>query len=451
VSEPDDLRGRRAPDTGVARQKAKLGWRRTRTAILSPVLWRRRAVFIVGAVAVGAAAVGFAKASDLALALFRWTATQWPEVPLIVTPIGFAVIAWITRLWFDGAQGSGIPQAIAARRSDDELHRSTLMSLRVTIGKIVFTVLGLVIGASVGREGPTVQVGAAIMFAIGHVAGIGRQPGLILAGAAAGVAGAFNTPLAGVVFAIEEMAKAFDRRMNVLIVAAVVIAGLSSLALIGDYSYFGQVSTHLSTVTDWTALVVCGVVCGALGGLFSRGVVTVAAARTGWLGAVKRNSILFAAACGLLVAVLGLLTNGFATGTGYAQTRFALEHAMSPPLWYGPAKLVSTLLSSVSGIPGGLFSPSLAVGAAFASLVHLVLPAANLQALLLLAMVAYFSGVVQSPLTAFVIVLEMTSDKGMAMPLMACSLLAAGASRLVSPEPLYHALSYNYDPAPERS
>ena len=112
----------------------------------------------------------------------------------------------------------------------------------------------------------------------------------------------------------------------------------------------------------------------------------------------------------------------------------------------GPAKLISTLLSSVSGIPGGLFSPSLAVGAAFASIVHLALPEANLQALSLLAMVAYFAGVVQSPLTAFVIVLEMTSDRGMSMPLMAASLLAAGTSRLVSPEPLYHALSYNYDP-----
>jgi H+/Cl- antiporter ClcA len=99
--------------------------------------------------------------------------------------------------------------------------------------------------------------------------------------------------------------------------------------------------------------------------------------------------------------------------------------------------------------PGGLFSPSLAVGAAFASLVHLALPAANLQALSLLAMVAYFAGVVQSPLTAFVIVLEMTSDKGMTMPLMATALLAAGISRLICPEPLYHALSYNYDAMPK--
>jgi H+/Cl- antiporter ClcA len=108
-------------------------------------------------------------------------------------------------------------------------------------------------------------------------------------------------------------------------------------------------------------------------------------------------------------------------------------------------KLLSTLLSSVSGIPGGLFSPSLSVGAAFGSLIHVILPEADPQTLALLAMVGYFAGVVQSPLTAFVIVLEMTSDRAMVMPLMATALLASGAARLVCPEPLYHALSYNYD------
>ena len=416
--------------------------------MLSPVLWRRRAVFLVGAVAVGLAAVGFARASDWAQLLFHDSARRWPLIPLLATPAGFALIAWTTRTWFNGAQGSGIPQAIAARRSKDPRHRASLMSARVTLGKIVLTVLGLLVGASTGREGPTVQVGAAIMFGIGRFVGIGRQPGLILAGAAAGVAGAFNTPLAGIVFAIEEMAKSFDRRMNVLVIAAVVLAGLTSLALIGDDNYFGQVSTRLSSVPDWIAVAVCGIGCGALGGLFSRGVVAVASARQPWIAAAKRRPIVFAGICGLAVALLGLATDGFATGTGYGQTRHVLEGGLLQPLWYGPAKLVSTLLSSVSGIPGGLFSPSLAVGAGFGSLVHLVLPEANLQAVSLLAMVGYFAGVVQSPLTAFVIVLEMTSDKGMAMPLMAASLLAAGTSRLLAPEPLYHALSYSYDPLP---
>jgi H+/Cl- antiporter ClcA len=241
------------------------------------------------------------------------------------------------------------------------------------------------------------------------------------------------------------MAKAFDRRMNVLVVAAVVIAGLTSLALIGDYSYFGQVSTGLSTLGDWLAVALCGVLCGGLGGLFSRGVVQLATSRAKWIGVLRRHRVLFAAGCGLAVAVLGLLTHGFANGTAYAQTRTVLETGALQPLWYAPAKLISTLLSSVSGVPGGLFSPSLSIGAAFGSFIHAIAPGVDVQAVVLLSMVAYFAGVVQSPLTAFVIVLEMTNDKAMAMPLMATALLAAGSSRLICPDPIYHALSYNYD------
>jgi H+/Cl- antiporter ClcA len=423
----------------------KLGWRRTRAALISPIVWRRRAVFLLGAIAVGAAAVGFARGADIAQALFHHMSATWPYAPLLVTPLGFALLSWLTKAWCDGAQGSGIPQAIAARRSKDEAHRGVLMGARVTIGKVLFTILGLAVGASTGREGPTVQVGAAIMFAIGRFAGIGRQPGLILAGAAAGVAGAFNTPLAGIVFAIEEMAKSFDRRMNVLVIASVVIAGLCSLALIGDYSYFGQVSTRLATLGDWAAVALCGVLCGGFGGVFSRGVIHIATSPAGWVGVLRRHRMLFAAGCGLAVAALGLVTDGFANGTAYAQTRTVLETGAVQPLWYAPAKLISTLLSSVSGVPGGLFSPSLSVGAAFGSWIHEIAPAIDVQAVALLSMAAYFAGVVQSPLTAFVIVLEMTNDKAMVMPLMATALLAAGVSRLICPEPLYHALSYSYD------
>jgi H+/Cl- antiporter ClcA len=218
------------------------------------------------------------------------------------------------------------------------------------------------------------------------------------------------------------------------------------LALLGDYSYFGSVSTQVNGWSGWLAVLSCAVICGGFGGLFSRGVVTVATARSGWIAALRRRPVMFAAGCGVIVAALGLATAGFANGTGYAPTRAVLETGSLPPLWYGPLKLVSTLLSSVSGIPGGLFSPSLSVGAAFGSLIQEVLPSADPKMLALLSMVAYFAGVVQSPLTAFVIVLEMTNDKAMAMPLMATALLAAGMSRLICPEPLYHALSYNYDP-----
>jgi H+/Cl- antiporter ClcA len=128
---------------------------------------------------------------------------------------------------------------------------------------------GLLCGASVGREGPTVQIGASIMLAIGRFSPR-RQPGLILAGAAAGVAAAFNTPLAGIVFGIEEMSRAFETRTSSLIIAAVIGAGLTSLALMGNYTYFGTSPMGLRNGIDWFAIPLCGEVGGLAGGLFSR-------------------------------------------------------------------------------------------------------------------------------------------------------------------------------------
>jgi len=173
-------------------------------------------------------------------------------------------------------------------------------------------------------------------------------------------------------------------------------------------------------------------------------VIIVANTRQGPIAAIKRRTVWFAAGCGLAVAALGLATDGYANGTAYGQARQLLEHGFGLPWWQAPFKLAATLLSSISGIPGGLFAPSLSVGAGLAPALAFLLPSLDPRALGLLTMVGYFAGVVQAPLTAFVIVLEMTEDSRMVVPLMATALLAAGASRLVCPHPLHHTLSRNY-------
>lgn len=430
--------------------RSKVRLRPVRTAWLSQLIWRRRLILLAGAIVIGCAATAFAKLADLAQDLYRQMAAAWFFAPLVITPIGFALSQVLTKLWFEGAQGSGIPQVIAARATShlEHRHRARLLGARVTIGKIVLVIFGLSIGASIGREGPTVQVGAAIMFAVGGMAGIGRQRGLVLAGAAAGIAAAFNTPLAGILFAIEELAKAFEPRITAITTGAVVLAGITSVALIGDYTYFGKATLTLAHTTDWTAVPVCALVGGALGGLFSRISIRLIT-RPPRLAARRRTTrAIFAALCGLVVAILALLTNGYAAGTSYGETRALLESGASLPFWYSPAKLVSTLLSASSGIPGGLFSPSLSVGAGLGSLVTGAMPWIDPRTIATLMMVGYFAGVVQSPLTAFVIVAEMTGSVHATLPLLATSLLASGLSRLVSREPLYHALSRGYREPP---
>ena len=406
--------------------------------------WQRRIVFLLGGITVGASAVALALLADQVQAAFALLVGRWRFASLIVTPLGFMLAVFLTNRYFQNSQGSGIPQAIAARELDDQAARGSLVSIRIAVGKVLLTLLGLLCGASAGREGPTVQVGASIMFAIGRLSPR-RQPGLILAGAAAGVAAAFNTPLAGIVFAIEEMSRAFETRTSGLVIASVIAAGLTSLALVGNYAYFGTSPTMLRTGVDWLAVPVCGALGGLAGGLFSRIVIAVARGLPGLLGqSIKQYRLPFAAACGFAVALCGIASGDTIYGTGYVHVKAALEGGVPLPWHFGLLKFAATTFSTISGIPGGIFSPSLAVGAGLGANIAHLFPGAPFDAIILLGMVAYFAGVVQAPITAFVIVTEMTENHAMVIPLMAAALIAYLASRLVCPEGIYHALSKGF-------
>ena len=406
--------------------------------------WQRRALFVLGGVAVGLAAVGLALAADQAGALFGALRAQLPYAPLLLTPAGFALCSLVARRYFPNSGGSGIPQAIAARQLQGTAARAQLVALRTAVGKIALVLIGLGCGASIGREGPTVQVGAAIMFALGRLSPR-RQPGLILAGASAGVAAAFNTPLAGIVFGIEEMSRSFEARTNGIVLGAIIAAGVTSLALLGDYTYFGTTHAALGGVEGWLAVPVLGVLGGLLGGGFSRVLILFGGGLPGRLGLlVRRHHVVFAAGCGLVVAACGLLSDGAAFGTGYDQAQELVQDGGGTPAAFGALKLLATLASSVSGIPGGIFAPSLAVGAGLGANVAALLPGAPVSALVVLGMVAYFAGVVQAPVTAFVIVTEMTNDHAMVLPLMLTAVIAYATSRLVCREGVYHALAHNF-------
>ena len=406
--------------------------------------WQRRAIFLLGGIAVGAAAVALALLADRAQIAFAELIARWRMASLLVTPLGFAVSVYLTRRFFPNSQGSGIPQAIAARQLSDQAARGRLVSLRIAVGKILLALLGLLCGASVGREGPTVQVGASVMFAIGRMSPR-LQPGLILAGAAAGVAAAFNTPLAGIVFGIEEMSRKFEMRTSSIIIGGVIAAGLTSLALVGNYNYFGSSSTMLRPGSDWLAVLICGVCGGLAGGLFSRILITVARGLPGRVGAnIKTHPIAFAFLCGLGCAACGIASNGTIYGTGYAQVKATLENGAPLPTSFAFFKFAATVLSSISGMPGGIFSPSLAVGAGLGFDVAQLFPTAPLGPIMLLGMVAYFAGVVQAPITAFVIVTEMTNNHAMVVPLMAASLIAYATSRTICGEGVYHALAKGF-------
>ena len=177
------------------------------------------------------------------------------------------------------------------------------------------------------------------MFALGRMSPR-RQPGLILAGAAAGVSAAFNTPLAGIVFGIEEMSRAFEMRTSGLIIGAVIAAGLTSLALVGNYTYFGTSATMLRHGVDWLAVPLCGVVGGLAGGIFSR--VVIAMARGISDGAGARHQAVsdpFRLDLRSWRALCGLASGDTIYGTGYAQVKAALDSGVPLPWHFSLLKL----------------------------------------------------------------------------------------------------------------
>lgn len=425
--------------------EGKLGSPVRRLPYLAGRFWRRRAAFWGGALCVGAVSVLFARASDGAENMFFHFSHRFWLLPLIITPLGFVFCAWAAGSVFPGSQGSGIPQAIAARELPRGVARRRLLSVRMCFAKIGLTVVGLMCGASVGREGPTVQVGAAIMLQVARLRGLQNERGLILAGSAAGIAAAFNAPLAGVVFAIEEMSRSFEVKTNGIVLTTVIIGGLVSLGLTGNYTYFGTSNAAVYGMNGWVLTAFCGSAGGLLGGLFSRLMLDITTWAKGWIAGNPRvRKFIYPLICGVLVALIGIFTQGDSFGTGYQTARAAVE-GVTPHWYFWPAKFATTLITAVSGIPGGIFAPSLSVGAGLGAwIAGAGGSAASVGALL--GMAGYFAGVVQAPMTAFVIILEMTGNTASVIPLMVAAMLGLGASRLVCPRPLYHELAHGFLP-----
>lgn len=407
------------------------------------------------AAAVGVAAVAFAKIADFAQLGLRRLLGISTAIPWLLTPLGFCVIAWLTRRYFKGAEGSGIPQTIFAIRADSGELGDRFLRPAVVMGRVALAGAGLLCGASIGREGPTVHVGAVIVHSVSRWMPKGRMPGqshaLVLAGGAAGVAAAFNTPLAGIVFAIEELSRSFEERASGTTLTAVILAGVVAIALIGDYTYFGQpqLVAQASSVTPEVLLV--GALCGLGGGIFS--LLTLASVEHlpwGLQRMRKERPALFAGLCGIGVAAVGAASGALTYGTGYDEARSILENHAHLSWIYAPARAAATFLSYLSGIPAGLLAPSLSVGAGFGQILADHLGQSSAVPFAILGMCGFLAGVTQAPLTSFVIVMEMTAQHAMVLPLMVTAAIATAISRLVS-RPLYQSLADRYPTAPRTS
>jgi len=402
---------------------------------------------VAAAVLGGAAAAGYARLCDILMSLHVRAYAAAPWLTLLMLPLGFGVAAWLTRRFAPEASGSGIPQVIAAAEQRwTGRWGGQRVTLRTAAWKVLISGLVLLCGGSIGREGPTVQVVAGILRSLtrGLKGGPGRRA-IIIAGGAAGVAAAFNTPIAGVVFAVEELAKRFESRTNTVVILVVVVGGFTSWAIQGDYAYFGVLGQSPGLGAAWLFAPLIGLVGGLFGGLFSKVLATVLGPGNHPLACFRRaRPVRFAFICGITAALFAVLSGGLTFGAGYNEAKSLLVDHPGRGLSFAFCKFAASVAAAVAGLPGGIFAPSLATGAGVgAAFARLGLGIASRDAVVL-GMTSYLAGVVQAPLTSAVILMEMTRDPGLVGPLMLAALVGRWASGLITAEPIYHTLAKNW-------
>lgn len=414
------------------------------TSLFSTTAWKQRLVFWAGATVVGLLIVSLTLLSEWASQLSQKIYQEDRWLSFIVLPLGLALTAWLTFRFFPGSERSGVPQVkVALEITGNLAERSKLLSLRIVAGKIILAIMGLLSGASVGLGGPSVQIGASIMASLGRAVRFPPhylEKGLILAGSSAGFAAMFSAPLAGIVFAIEEMGRALEEEISSLVLTAIIFAGITAYAILHTYVFFNDRSLVMPWDQRWIAVPLCGIVGGFFGGLFST--IIIAGGRI--LSRSKRSIVFIAFLAGLAIAVIGYFSGGETFGSGYQQTQNILHDSSAADPAYPFLKMLATIATVFSGIPSGLFVPSLAVGAGLGADLGHLFPIAPVTAMILLTMTAYFSGMLQSPITSFVIVMEITDTHEILIPLMATAFFATGTSKLICPVPLYRALCDAY-------
>lgn len=406
------------------------------------------AAFFAAAFAASLTAVLFTKAFQYGEAFFVALHGAHPVGTWFWTPACFAASWYLVWKFAPAASGSGIPQVLAAKAAVEKRRNALvdrLLALRLVPVKIVSAVVGVAGGAAIGREGPTLQVGASVYRAFRRRLGgrdLSAHAGLwITAGAATGLAAAFNTPLGGIVFAIEELKLPSFERFRASLLVSIIIGGLVSQWLVGPYLYLGMPSLEASGFGILPDALLLGLAGGALGALFGR-ILAALTLRKGSSGGFGKG-LFWAVGCGLVVAGLASLDARCAgSGTHLMNNLLFHDEAGNGGLLAG--RFGSMTASYLAGGGGGIFAPSLSAGACLGSWWGMLLHGASGHLLVLLGMIAFLTGVTRTPFTSFVLVLEMTDRHSAIFPMMLAALAAEAAARMVQRKGFYEVMKDRY-------
>lgn len=374
---------------------------------------------------------------------------RWWMVAGVLTPAAGGLLAGLLLTYVvPSARGSGVPQVKVAYASQGGVVR-----LRDAVGKLFVASLQIGSGASLGREGPTVQICSGLASALGRFGRLSpeNRRRLLPVGAAAGVAAAFNAPIAAVTFTIEEVVGNLDQTVLSGVIVAAALAAVIERSVLGTHPVFSVPQTFgLNDARSLLLYAALGLAAALVSVVFTDALLFV----RDRFRRQRRVPVWAQPALGglvtgsLAVAALYGLGTGGVNGAGYQVVEDSLSGLLPVKvlLVLCVTKLVATVFSYSSGGAGGIFAPSLFMGAmlggAFGSLDRTVFghgPEA-MGAFALVGMGATFCGTIRAPMTSVLIIVELTSGYGLILPLMIANMSAYALARHLRPVPIYEAL-----------
>lgn len=407
--------------------------------------------FWIASLVTGLVAVGFTRLFSYSETLLQGILGWHDWMIFIMAPLGFFTAWFIVQMFAPAARGSGIPQVMAAIELSNPKHEekiTKLLSIRIMLTKIASSIVMVLGGGAIGREGPTIQIAGSIFRTFNklipaHWPKLSKQS-FILTGAAAGLAAAFNTPLGGVVFAMEELAKTHIRYFRAALFSAVIIAGLTAQGLLGPYLYLGYPDVKGTGIVIFLGVIGAAAIAGMLGALMSKGIMMLMKWKRSFS---KAQTIMFLIIGGLVVASFAYFLNMEVIGSGKDLMNKVLFTDDKSVSWHTVLmRIAGPVIAFNTGASGGVFAPSLAAGASVGAWLSSVLDVygANANILVLSGMVGFLTGVTRTPFTSAILVLEMTDRHSVIFHLMLAALISNFAALVIEKRSLYDQLKDDY-------
>src|SRR3569833_2343849 len=390
----------------------------------------------------------FLKAEDLTNYIFK----QHAWLLFVVAPVCFVIAWWLVKRFSPYSRGSGIPQVMAAievTSPKNEGAVNKLLGIRVIVLKVLSSLVMAIDGGANGREGPTILIAASIFRKVNQLLPAWwpkvAKRNMIITGAAAGLAAAFNTPLGGIVFAIEEITKTHFSYYKTAIFSSVIIAGLTAQGILGPYLYLGYPKMGTLSAYIFSGVILVAVISGLSGSIMSKIILSILK----WKATFKFNyqHVLYVTGCALLIVSMAYFVSYDAIGSGKDLMQRVLFTSDKYSVWHTPLlRVAGTMLSFTTGAAGGIFAPELGAGASIGSAVSgwFNLSETNTNLLILAGMVGFLTGVTRSPFTSAILVLEMTDRHNVIFHLILAGMVASLVSILIDKHSLYDHLKVQY-------